>query len=137
MSRKLGALQQRVIEALEGGSLRGVEVAARLAPSSSSAVRRALAVLGQRGVIEQSRSRRWSLPLPPISPGTEAAMRRLERGMRRAAENVEIKKLKRTIRGLVIENRRLTRLLRESEINPYSSLERIGLPARAMIKRGF
>jgi DNA-binding IclR family transcriptional regulator len=137
MSRKLGALQQKVIDALGGGSLRGVEIAAQLAPSSPSAVRRAVAVLGQRGAIEQGRDRRWRLPLPSSSPGIEATMRRLRRDMRRAAENVEIKKLKRTIRGLVMENRRLTRLLRESEINPYSSLERMACPPPAMIKRGF
>jgi DNA-binding IclR family transcriptional regulator len=136
MSRKLGPIQQGIIEALDGAALRGVEVAARLAPSSPSAVRRALVALGRRGAIVQDRDcRRWSLPLPPSTPGTEAAMRRLVRGMRRAAENVEITKLKQTIRLLRIENRRLTRLLRESEINPYS-LERIGLPPRAVIKRG-
>jgi hypothetical protein len=136
MSRKLGLIQKHIVELLESAAaLRGVEVAARLAPNSPSAVRRALAVLGRRGTIVQDPNRRWRLPLPPISPGTEAHMRRLRQGMRRAAENTEITKLKKTIRQLQMENRRLTGLLRESEINPYS-LERITGPRLAEIKRG-
>jgi hypothetical protein len=137
MSRKLGALQEGVIEVLDRHRLlRGVEIAARLAPSSPSAVRRAVAVLGQRGAIVHDQDRRRSLPLPPLSPGTEASMRRLRQGMRRAAENVEIKKLKKTIRELRMEIRRLQELLRESEINPYPPVERMSGPV-GPFKRGW
>lgn len=130
-------IQKRIIEVLDGYALRGVDVAARLAPSSPSAVRRALVALGRRGAIVQDRDRRWSLPEAPSTPGAEAAVRRLRQGMRRAAENVEIAKLKKENRMLRAEIRELSRLLRESEINPYQTERMEGLRQGEMITRGF
>jgi DNA-binding IclR family transcriptional regulator len=132
---RLGHVERRILDLLTGASsLRGIEIAQQLAPISASAIRRSLVRLGGLGLIEQDRERRWSLP---ADPWRAATMRRLVRGMRQASQNAEISLLRRVIRDLRAENRRLVKELAELgyEAEPFR-LEKIQYPSWP-VRRGF